>query len=235
MNRLLCVAAMVAAAVTAASPSTRASAATSRPPGLQVSAVPSIADVGDDVILTLKARSWPAAASASVSFVSAHHGFRGAMQWEGSCSCFQIAVSLARRVHPLEPARATATVNYGGRSYSTVSWFQIRGLAANGRDFSPGGTPYLSGWVSDPQPFQNQFQHYCAWVRTADGLGIAGLPVTFAAHFQHSTQSWHAGKTHSNGLLCSNKSVGSATPGVPVPVDIYAGSMHVRTTFTPHD
>lgn len=203
------------------------------PPGLTLAASPSLVDVGDDVTFTLHATSWPAPASAVLAFVSPHHGFTGPMLWVKSCTCFQLAVQLARRIHPIETALATATVTSRGVSTRVHTTFHIRGLAPNGRSFAPGGTPTLTGWVANPWPLQGESQHYCAWVKTADGLGTPGYPVSFAVHFTGQLQHWYAGLTGSTGIVCSHKSIGKAKINVKVYVDIYAGRMHTRTSFTP--
>ena len=143
------------------------------------------------------------------------------------------AAILTRRIHPLENGRATAIVRYTGTTFTTSAAFMVRGLARNGRDFAPGGTPHLTAWVSDPNPFQGEYQHYCGWVRTADGLGVAGYPVSFVAHYTDRTVSWVGGVTSSSGIVCSHKSIGKAEPGKTVVVDVYAGALHYRTTFTP--
>jgi hypothetical protein len=155
------------------------------------------------------------------------------MVWEGSCSCFEIAVALARRIHSIETARATARVRSGKTLATASTTFMIRGLAPNGRDYAPGGTPSLTGWVSDPQPVRNESQHYCAWVKTADGLGVRGFRVRFVVHFRQRTQHWNAGVTGSSGVVCSYKSIGNAKLGARVTVDVYAGALHNRTAFTP--
>ena len=200
--------------------------------GLQLKSSASIVDVGEAVQFTLTAKAWPARTRASLSFVSPHHGFSGTMQWDGRCGCFRIAVALARRIHPLENARATATVRAGALTGSASTTFQIRGLAANGRDFSPGGTPSLQAWVADPNPVRNEYQHYCAWVKTVDGLGVRGIPVTFVVHFPGRTQKWYVGLTGTTGLLCSHKSIGNAKLGAQVLVDVYGGRLHAQARFT---
>lgn len=203
------------------------------PGGLRLTASPGVADVGGDESFTLTAKHWPASASVSLSFVSPHHGFTGKMDWDSGCSCFRLAVSLARRIHHLELARATATVHVGTGTESASATFLIRGLAANGRDFAPGGPPALTGWVSDPAPFQGEYEHYCGWIKTADGLGVAGIPVRFVAHFPGSTRRWSGGKTGTSGIVCSHKSIGKTPAGKTVRVDIYARSLHTSTSFTP--
>jgi hypothetical protein len=157
------------------------------------------------------------------------------MQWDGHCACFRVAVALARRIHGLETARATATLRYNSNRSSAIAstTFQIRGLAPNGHDYAPGGTPSLQAWVADPNPVAKEFQHYCAWVKTADGLGVRGFPVTFVVHFGSKAQKWYAGLTGTAGLVCSHKSIGSPKVGVKVTVDVYAGRLHKRAAFTP--
>lgn len=202
-------------------------------PGLTLSASPGLVDVGDQVQFTLRARQWPKFASVTIGFLSPHHGFSGKMPYRAACACFQTSVILARRVHPLETARAVAKVSYDHTMAPIATGFQIRGLAKNGRDFSPGGAVYLSGWVSDAQPLPQEKQHFCAWVKTADLLGVPGYPVTFVAHYQKHTETFRAGPTDRRGVACSQRSIGNAAPGKRVFVDIYAAGKHVVATFTP--
>lgn len=201
--------------------------------GLQLKSSTSIVDVGEAVQFTLTAKSWPGRTRASLSFVSPHHGFSGTMQWDGRCGCFRIAVALARRIHALENARATATVHAGALTGLASTTFQIRGLAPNGSDYAPGGTPSLQAWVADPNPVRNEFQHYCAWVKTVDGLGVRGVPITFVVHYASRTQKWYAGLSGTTGLVCSHKSIGNAKLGAQVVVDVYGGRMHTQARFTP--
>jgi hypothetical protein len=155
------------------------------------------------------------------------------MVWIGQCGCFKLDVALARRIHPLESARATATVSYPGATYTVVSNFQIRGLAGNGRDFAPGGAAYLATWVSVPRPVDGDTQHFCAWLRTLDDLGIPGVRVRFVVHYRTGAQHWTSVKTNAAGIVCSLRSVGNAAPGVRVFVDAYALGKHARGSFTP--
>jgi hypothetical protein len=205
----------------------------SAPPALTLAASPSIADVGYTVNLVLTAKSWPGPMTATVSFLSPHHGFTGKMAWVPSCSCFHISVWLAKRIHPLEQAKAVATVLQGHVSFSARATFLVRGLASNGRDYAPGGKATLSAWVSDPQPDAGETEHYCAWVTTADGLGVAGFAVRFVVHMPSGAQSWSAGKTGKTGLVCTRKSIGSPRAGVTVQVDVYAGNLHAGIGFKP--
>jgi hypothetical protein len=207
--------------------------AASGPPGLALHVSSSVVHVGEDVSFTLNASSWPAPARVTLSFLSAHHGFSGAMLWDGQCGCFRLTVSLAMRIHPLEPARATAKVTYDHVVASASTSFQIRGLAKNGKDFASGGATILSGWVSDPSPVPNEFQHFCAWTHTVDFIAVTGKRVGFVVHYKAKTDSWNPGNTIGDGILCSNRSVGQAQPGLAVPVDVWAGSLHMRTSFTP--
>jgi hypothetical protein len=203
------------------------------PAGLRLTASPSLVDVGDAVSFTLQAQSWPAPAGAVLSLVSPHHGFTGGMVWDGHCPCFRLGVILAKRAHPIEKGIATATVRSGGSVGVVRTTFFIRGLARNGSDYSPGGTPALKGWVSDPAPSKNQVESFCGWVKAADGVGFPGYQVSFVVHYSNKTQSWHAGPTNNVGIRCSHKSIGNARSGVRVSVDVYANSLRTRTSFTP--
>jgi hypothetical protein len=202
------------------------------PQGLNLSVSPYIVDVGGDVSVTVSAKHWSGPVSVSLSFLSPHHGFSGAMVWTAQCSCFRLNVFLAKRVHKLELAHATATVKSGKRTYIRHTTFQVRGLLPNGKSFAPGGTPYLANWVSDPQPVQNEFVHFCAWTRALDAFPVSGTPVTFVVHFPQRTQKWFAGLTDGNGVRCSSKNIHHAKVGAVVKVDVYAGKLHGRTSFT---
>ncbi|HLJ68897.1 MAG TPA: hypothetical protein VKX16_16200 [Chloroflexota bacterium] len=205
-----------------------------RLPGLTLAASPAITDVGGDVLFVLTARSWPGHVTASVSFVSPHHGFTGQMGWTGSCSCFKLAVALAKRVHPLERARATATIKAGTATRTVSTVFQIRGMAANGRGFAPGGTPQLTAWIGDPQPNPKDAQHFCAWVTTSDGLGVPGAAVSFTVRSRGHTLSWSAGKTGTTGVVCAHRVIAFVRAGTTVYVTVYAGSMRHQLQYIPH-
>ena len=207
--------------------------AASAPPGLRLSESPSLVDVGDAVSFALSATSWPSRAGATLSFVSLHHGFTGKMQWDVTCSCFRIAVALARRIHPIEVARAKAAVVSGGTATAVTTTFQIRGLAPNGRDFAPGGIPSVTGWVSDPGPVKGEYEHFCAWVKTTDGLGVSGYHVQFVVHFVNRTQKIDGGVTGSSGIVCRSRQLGNPQSGIRVTVDVYANNLHTHTAFTP--
>lgn len=201
-------------------------------PGLALRVAP-IVDVGSSVRFTLVARSWPGAASASIRFVSPHHGFTGNVPWDNRCRCFTVAVHLGKVIHPLEPAHAWATLRFKAGVANAAAGFQIRGLAPGGRQFAPGGSPYLQVWVADPQPRHAEVQHYCAWVHAADDFGIAGLGVRIVVHLSPKPMTLSAGKTNVNGIACAHRSIDGAPAGAAVSVDIYAGSLHGRTRFTP--
>jgi hypothetical protein len=204
------------------------------PNRLALSATPAVVDVGSNILFTLTAKAWNGPASVSLSFVSPHHGFTGTMQWEPDCTCFKLAVALAQRVHPLELARATATVKSGNSISKTSATFLIRGLAPGGKTFAPGGPPHLTAWVSDPTPLTKEYEHYCAWVTTADGLGVTGVKVRFVVRYPDgSTRSWSARATNSSGLSCLHKSIGTTPAGRAVQVDVFAGTLHTRVSFTP--
>ena len=203
------------------------------PVGLQFTALPSLVDVGQEVVLTVSASRWNGPASVKVAFLSGHHGFSGVMTYQTTCLCFRVGVFLARRIHPLEQARAVAQITYQHGQVQLVAFFTIRGLAPNGRDYAPGGTPSLTAWISDPRPLAGEYQHYCVWVRTADALGVAGVVTHFVVHFDGATRTYTAAKTASTGIACVQRSVGTPLPGVRVTVDAYAGSLHARTAFTP--
>lgn len=210
----------------------RALAAPSAPPALALAVSPAVVDVGSTVQLTVHARRWPARASASVAFVSAHHGFTGKMTWTPSCNCFEVRVAIARRQHALEFARAVARVTVGQATFAAVSRFQIRGLAANYHDFSPGGPVLLAGWVSDASPTRHEQQHYCGWIRTVDGFGVSGYRVRFVVRFGKHTENLAAGPTGRHGVACIAKSIGFAAIGHRVTVDVYAAGEHASASFT---
>jgi hypothetical protein len=208
-------------------------APTLAPPGLNVSATPSIVDVGSSVTLKVSATRWPAPAAVTVTFLSPHHGFSGKMPFAPSCNCFRLAVFLAKRSHALEAARVTARVTVRKTTFVLRKRFQVRGLTANGKTFSPGGTPHLAAWVSDPQPAQSEFEHFCAWTRASDAFPIRGVPVTFVVHYKQRNQKWFAGLTGATGVVCSSKNIFHAKVGFVATVDVYAGKLHQRTSFTP--
>jgi hypothetical protein len=68
---------------------------------------------------------------------------------------------------------------------------------------------------------------------TADGLGVSGVPVRFVVHYSGRSREWNGGNTPTSGIVCVHKKLGGARAGVRVTVDIYAGSLHVSTTFVP--
>jgi hypothetical protein len=201
--------------------------------GLTLSASPYIVDVGDNILLVLTAKSWPRRASVTVSFLSGHHGFTGQMLWNGSCACFRVAVSLARRIHQLETARAVATILIGLQKLTVATHFLVRGLARNGRDFAPGGPESFTTWVSDPQPLPKETVHFCAWVKTLDGLGVGGLQVRFLVRYDAKSLAWNAGATNQQGIACSRRALASGATGKTVTLDAYTGKMHAQASFTP--
>lgn len=201
--------------------------------GLALRATPQIVDVGGAVVLTLTALQFPKVAYASVSFVSLHHGYSGAMPWRPNCSCFQIGVQIARRTHTLEIARAIARLRYGGHTVSTTTSFTIRGLSRNGKDFAPGGSVGVTGWVSDPQPVQREVEHFCVWVKTLDGLGVPGRLASYVVHFKKRTASWRGPSTDHGGVACALRNIGFAHAGYRVRVDIYAAGERTTAYFTP--
>jgi hypothetical protein len=203
------------------------------PANLNLTVTPFIMDVGSAVQITVSAKHFPQGTKVVVSFLSPHHGFTGAMTWTPQCSCFRLDVLLARRIHPLESARVTATIKVGQSSYVRKNNFQIRGLAPDGKHFAPGGTPYLASWVSDSQPVQNESEHFCAWTRARDSFPISGTPVTFVVHYQSRTARWFAGFTGATGVICSSKNIFHARVGYQVKVDVYAGKLHGQASFTP--
>lgn len=201
--------------------------------GPRLTATPAITDVGDQVTLSVTAAHFIPNSSVTVRFLSPHHGFSGAMPWDARCSCFHLAIFLAKRSHPLELARASAVIRAGKAASTVYATFQIRGLTPNGQAYVAGGTPYFSAWVGDPSPVATEFQHYCVWAHTVDSLGIPGLTVKLSVHFQQHTENWTAGVTGASGVLCVRRSIGHPLPGFTVRVDAYAGNLHAQTSFTP--
>jgi hypothetical protein len=208
-------------------------AAATAPAGLGLSVSPSIVDVGSAVMFSVTAKHFAPGTSVTVKFLSAHHGFTGKMGWTPQCKCFKLDVFLAKRSHQLEVAKATAIVSVGGTTFTRTNRFQIRGLTPDTKRFSAGGTPHLAVWVSNPQPLQNESEHFCAWTRASDSFPITGVPVTFVVHFQSRKAKWFAGFTGGTGTACSSKNIFHAKAGYPVRVDVYAGKLHKQVTFTP--
>lgn len=214
------------------SPTTSRAAQVGAPSGLSLSVSPGVIDVGGQATFTLRARKWNGPNSVTLSFLSPHHGFTGAMPWRPSCGCFQLVVVLARRIHPLETARAAVTVKTGKALNRTISMFQIRGLTNNGHDFAPGGKVLLNAWVSDPHPSKNEYQHYCTYTHTIDGLGVSGYRVHFVAHFPGGNRTYGAGTTNRDGIACTSKSVGNVASGTVVSVRAYAGNLQTNVRFS---
>lgn len=192
-------------------------------------------DVGDDVLLTLTARTWPAPASVSVSFLSTHHGFTGPMVWDPSCACFRATVQLARRVHSIERARAVATIHTAGRVLRVATTFLIRGLAPGGKSLAEGAAAILTAWVGDPSPFTGQTEHFCGWLHTLDGHGIPGTRIHFAVHYPDHTRYWQTAPTPSSGVSCVHAVIPAILSGIPVAVDVQAGKLRAHAQFTSRD
>lgn len=201
--------------------------------GARLTATPSLTDVGDQVTLTLTATHFTPKSSVVVRFLSPHHGFSGSMPWDLRCTCFRLAIFLAKRSHPLEQSHASAVITAGKSATTTYATFQIRGLTPNGQDYASGGTPILTAWVGDPNPVATEFQHYCVWARTADALGVSGLTIKLSVRFRQHTENWTAGVTGSSGVLCARRSIGHPLVGFKVRVDAYTASLHAQSSFTP--
>jgi hypothetical protein len=202
------------------------------PVGLSLAASPKLVDVGDPVVLTVSARKWNGPAAASASFVSPHHGFSGAMQWKVSCGCFQAPVILAKRIHPLETAKATAKVTARGKTFVLTISFTVRGLARNGKDYARGGQIFLMSWVGDPTPAVHQDEHICAWVLTADGLGVPGYRIHYTVHYPKTIQSWYSRATGRSGVACSQRKVLPVTSKQTIHIDAAVAKLKSSTGFT---
>lgn len=201
-------------------------------PGLSLHVAP-IVDVGGNATFSLTARKWPSTATVSLRFLSPHHGFSGTMLWDVTCHCYRLAVSLAKRVHPLEHGTAWADVRVGANSQVVSTGFQIRGLAAGGKTYSPGGRMYLTSWVSDRQPFVHEWQHFCAWMHASDAFPERGVRVHFIVHYKTGSLTINGGRTGADGVTCKHVKIPTVPAGVAVPVDTRAGSLHMRVSFTP--
>ena len=207
-------------------------AALSRPQGIDLTASPALVDVGQQIVFTLTAKKWHGPVSVSLSFLSPHHGFTGTMPYRASCNCFVLGVILARRIHGLETGKAVAHVRQNGQTYPTARKFSIRGLAPNGKDFAPGGRVFFSTWVSDPHPSPHEYEHFCGWTKTQDGLGVAGNNIKFVAHFPKGKRVYTSGPTGSNGVACTSKNIGNLKAGSSIKVDASTGKMHATASFT---
>jgi hypothetical protein len=202
-------------------------------PGLTLQVAP-IVDVGGSATFSLTAKKWPASARASIRFLSPHHGFSGDLLWDVTCHCFRLAVGLAKRVHRLEPATAWATVRAGTGTQIVSTRFQIRGMASGGKTYASGGKAFLTAWVSDRSPLVQERQHFCAWIHASDAFPMRGVHVRFQVHYAASVQKINGGKTGTDGVTCKQVKVPSSAPtGLAVPVDTYAGPLHMRVNFTP--
>jgi hypothetical protein len=63
--------------------------------------------------------------------------------------------------------------------------------------------------------------------------GVKGLSVRFVVHYTPKALAVSAGKTDATGVACAQRPIDTTAPaGARVVVDIYAGSMHTRATFT---
>ncbi len=160
------------------------------PPALVLAATPAVLDVGSVVQFNVRARKWPAHASALISFVSAHRGFTD-------------GVSLRRKVHypdgPRRRVAATEGACYALRAYDidratlqrsrpsaitfcigekpevrallaivTVILLAGCGAAATGNAPTPSPTAEQQ-WSQPPKLTIDQSAHYTATVRTNDG------------------------------------------------------------------
>jgi hypothetical protein len=200
-------------------------------PVLKLTVAP-IVDVGTWATFRLTTRSWPRPATASLHFLSSHHGFTGTMRWMETCRCFQPSLPIGKHIHPLERAQAWAMARSDAGIARASTSFLIRGLAPSGRDYSPGGPPFLSAWVGDPRPSRKMLQHFCAWVHASDGFGLRGVSVRFVVRYGPGLEQFTL-RTNADGVACSHRSIDSAPAGIRVPVDIYAGHLHAATEFTP--
>lgn len=203
------------------------------PINLALRVSPYIVDVGKAGTFVVDGKQWPAKTSVTLSFVSPHHGFTGKMRWGGSCGCFDLAVSLARRSHALEQAHAVARITWPGGKRQVRAAFMIRGLAKTGKGYSPGGRTFLAAWVSDPRPFAGQYEHFCGWDHTLDRLGVPHMRVRFLVRYPGKAQSFTSGATTSTGAQCVDKKVPRGLAKKTITVDVYSAGLHVRTTFQP--
>jgi hypothetical protein len=126
-----------------------------------------------------------------------------------------------------------ATVIFDKRKFTAATAFLIRGLASNGRDYASGGPETLTTWVSDPRPLPKEMLHYCAWVKTPDGLGVGGVRVRFLLRYSGKSQAWTSGPTNKDGIACTRRAVAPAAVGRTVVLDAYTGSLHAQTHFNP--
>lgn len=92
-------------------------------------------------------------------------------------------------------------------------------------------------WVSDPEPLQ--FSTVTVYGSLAeDGQGVAGVPMETVWHYRTTTATCSA-KTDSSGVAACTRSIGGATAGYYVRIDVdflYQGQTYSSATgFTPTD
>jgi len=193
-----------------------------------------IVDVGSVATFSLSAQRWPAGISVMMKFVSAHHGFSGPMYWSRGCGCYQARVRMVWHVHPLEQAYAVATVRFpSGQTVQAATRFRIRGLAAGGQRFAPGGQPFLSAWVSDSTPALDELEHFCAWVHASDNFPISGVTVHVTVHTGGGDVLLTGARTNQNGVGCAEYTFSDLAPHVTVAADVSAAGQTARVSFTP--
>jgi endonuclease YncB( thermonuclease family) len=93
----------------------------------------------------------------------------------------------------------------------------------------------VTAWVSTPSPPQRSSVTVYGQL-TVDGRGVAGVPMTTTWHYRTTTSSCE-GVTGADGVASCTQSIGSATIGYPVVVDVvftYQGRTYsAQTRFTP--
>jgi len=92
-------------------------------------------------------------------------------------------------------------------------------------------TSSLCVWLSNPNPVKNSTVEV-AGQYLVNGAGQANLTMTTTWHYKSTTSSC-TGITDSGGLSSCSRSIGAASSGYTVTIDVTIGSLTATTWFTP--